>query len=193
MSENLDLLNREELGRLFPVIISEPKDEWKNLFIREKRRIIRLLKRERAIRVEHIGSTSVPGLLAKPTIDILVEIPDQKIKQNEIKEIMVSAGYIHIKEQVNHMMFVKGYTPEGFRGQCYHIHMGTKGEESLWERIYFRDYLISNPGVAEEYAELKKVLAKKYQFDRDAYTDAKTDFILKVTSAAKAACKSKRK
>jgi GrpB-like predicted nucleotidyltransferase (UPF0157 family) len=84
-------------------------------------------------------------------------------------------------------MFVKGYTPEGFKGQSYHIHMEPKGAESIWEKINFRDYLISNPEVAEEYAALKKVLAKKYEFDRDAYTDAKTDFIKKATSVAKAA------
>jgi GrpB-like predicted nucleotidyltransferase (UPF0157 family) len=184
MSKNLDSLNREELGRLFPIIISEHKDEWKALFIHEKKQLIRLLTKKRAIRVEHIGSTAVPCLPAKPTIDILVEVSDYKIKQNEIKEIMVSAGYIHMKEQVNHLMFVKGYTTEGFKGQCYHIHMEPKGSDSIWEKIYFRDYLISNPKVAEEYAALKKVLAQKYEFDRDAYTEAKTDFIKKVTLKA---------
>jgi GrpB-like predicted nucleotidyltransferase (UPF0157 family) len=187
MPKNLDTLNREELGRLFPIIISEHKDEWKDLFIQEKKLLLRLFTKERVIRVEHIGSTSVPGLSAKPTIDILVEISDYKNRQDEIKEIMVSAGYIHMKEQVKHMMFVKGYTPDGFKGQCYHIHMEPEGEASIRERIYFRDYLISNPKVAEEYAALKKVLAKKYEFDRDAYTDAKTDFIKRVTSDAKVA------
>jgi GrpB-like predicted nucleotidyltransferase (UPF0157 family) len=187
MPKNLDTLNREELGRLFPIIISEHKDEWKTLFNLEKKRLLNILTKERAIRVEHIGSTAVPGLVAKPTIDILIEIRDYKIKQNEIKEIMIASGYIHIKEQVDHMMFVKGYTPEGFKGQCYHIHMEPEGAESIRERIYFRDYLISNPKVAEEYAALKEVLAKKYEFDRDGYTDAKTDFIKNATLEAKIA------
>ncbi len=82
------------------------------------------------------------------------------------------------------MMFVKGYTPEGFKGQCYHIHMEPEGAESIVERLNFRDYLISNPKVAEEYAALKKRLAKMYEFDRDTYTDAKSDFIKKATAEA---------
>lgn len=81
-------------------------------------------------------------------------------------------------------MFVKGYTSEGFKGQCYHIHMEPEGAESICERIYFRDYLISNPKVAKEYAALKKVLAKRYEFDRDAYTEAKSYFIKKATAEA---------
>lgn len=187
MTKNLDSLTKEELGRLFPVIISEFNDEWKTLFHEEKRRIVDLLGKERVIRVEHIGSTAVPGLLAKPTIDILVEIPIGKILHNEINEIMTSSGYIHMKEQTDHLMFVKGYTPEGFKGQCYHIHMGPKEQESLWERLYFKDYLILNPTVAAEYAALKKGLSKKFKYDRDAYTEAKTEFIKKITCTAKAA------
>jgi GrpB-like predicted nucleotidyltransferase (UPF0157 family) len=187
MHNNLDTLNREELGRLFPIIISEHKVEWKELFIQEKKHLFRLLTEERVLRIEHIGSTAVPGLLAKPTIDILVELSDYKNQQDDIKGIMCSAGYIYMKEQVTHMMFVKGYTPEGFKGQCYHIHMDPEGAESIWNRIYFRDYLISNPEVADEYAALKKRLAKRYEFDRDAYTYAKTYFIKKVNTEAKKA------
>ncbi|MBN1904114.1 MAG: GrpB family protein [Deltaproteobacteria bacterium] len=191
MPKDLDTLNREELGRLFPIILSEHRAEWKELFSEEKKGLIRLLTKEMVIRIEHIGSTAVPGLLAKPTIDILLEIRDYIIHQNEIKEIMSSSGYIHMKEQINHMMFVKGYTPEGFKGQCYHIHMEPEGAEGIWDRLYFRDYLISNPKVAEEYGALKKVLAKRYEFDRDGYTDTKTDFIKKVTMEAKMVIKIK--
>ncbi len=187
MIKNLDTLNREELGRLFPIILSEHKEEWKKLFNQEKEELLSILSKERALRVEHIGSTAVPGLLAKPTIDILVELSDYNNQQNEIKKIMCAAGYIHMKEQVNHLMFVKGYTAEGFKGQCYHIHMEPEGAESIWDRICFRDYLISNPKAAEEYAALKKALANKYEFDRDGYTDAKTGFIKNVTAKAKEA------
>jgi GrpB-like predicted nucleotidyltransferase (UPF0157 family) len=65
--------------------------------------------------------------------------------------------------------------------------MDPEGAESIWNRIYFRDYLISNPEVADEYAALKKRLAKRYEFDRDAYTYAKTYFIKKVNTEAKKA------
>ncbi len=185
MAKKLDSLTKEELGRLFPIIISEFNDNWKALFHEEKNRIIDLLGKEKAIGVEHIGSTSVPGLPAKPTIDILVEIPAEKRLQNEIKGIMASSGYIHMKEQTEHLMFVKGYTPEGFKGQCYHIHMGSKEQESLWDRLYFKDYLILNPEAAAEYAALKKELSKKFKYDRDGYTESKTEFIIKTTCTAR--------
>ena len=124
-------------------------------------------------------------MLSKPTIDILVEIPVRTSTHDDIKEIMISSGYIYMTEQTNHLMFVRGYTPEGFKGQCYHIHMGPKDQESLWDRLYFRDFLISNPTVAAEYAALKMDLSKKFQYDRDAYTDAKTEFIQHITNIAK--------
>ena len=184
MAKELDKLTRAELGRLFPIYISEPKEEWVDLFVQEKREILSVLGEEIAIRVEHIGSTAVANLSAKPTIDILVEIPKGKDVEDKIKTLMNSGGYSHIKDQNEYMMFVKGYSPEGFKGQCYHIHMGPRDNKGLWERIYFRDYLIANPQIASEYAALKKELAVKHKYDRDAYTESKTEFIKKTTQVA---------
>lgn len=120
MTKDLDLLTREELGRLFPIIISEPKAKWPDLFVQEKKQIIELLGKKTAIKVEHMGSTAVPNLPAKPTIDILVEIPKGDDVHHRIKSIMTSHGYIYMQDQIKHLMFVKGYTPEGFKGQCFH-------------------------------------------------------------------------
>lgn len=184
MARDLEKLTSEELGRLFPIIISEPKTEWKDLFIQEKKEINALLGKEIALRIEHIGSTAVPNLAAKPTIDILVEIPENEKVKDIIIGIMTSHGYRHVPEP-EHLMIVKGYTPEGFKGQCYHIHMGIKENDDLWDRLYFRDYLIENPSVAHEYAELKKYLESKYKHDRDGYTEAKTKFIKRITDIAK--------
>ncbi len=182
---NLDKLTTEELGRLFPIIMSGPRTEWPLLFLQEKKNIVRLLGGEIALRIEHIGSTAVSDLSAKPTIDILVEIPaGDDIKYKIIKKT-TSHGYRYMHEQTDHIMVVKGYTPEGFKGQCYHIHMGPKDCDDLWDRLYFRDYLRSNPSAAGEYAKLKRGLAIKYKYDREAYTEAKTDFIVKMTERAK--------
>jgi len=181
---DLEKLTSEELGHLFPIIISEPKTEWKELFIQEKKEIIALLGENMAIRVEHIGSTAVPNLAAKPTIDILVEIPEGEEVKEKIISIMLSNGYKHVPEPT-HLMIVKGYTPDGFKGQSYHIHMGTKKSVDLWDRLYFRDYLIENPFTANEYAGLKKDLESRYRYDRDGYTEAKTVFIKRVTDIAK--------
>ncbi len=184
MTKDIDTLTREELGRLFPIIISEPRIEWADLFIQEKNNIIALLGKETAIRVEHIGSTAVPNLAAKPTIDILVEIPKGEDIKNKIINIMTAQGYNYMHDQTDHIMVVKGYSPEGFKGQCYHIHMGPKDHDALWDRIYFRDYLKANPSIAREYAALKRELALRHRNDREAYTEAKTEFIERVTRDA---------
>ena len=188
MTNNLDELSTAELGQLFPIILSAPRTEWKDLFTKEKKKIITLLGDKLALRVEHFGSTAVPHLIAKPTIDILVEIPEGEHIKNKIIEIMTSNGYSHVPGP-KHLMIVKGYTPGGFKGQCHHIHMVPKKDDGFWDRLYFRDYLIANPSVASEYAELKKDLAAKYKHDRDEYTKAKTEFIKKVTRDAKNALK----
>jgi GrpB-like predicted nucleotidyltransferase (UPF0157 family) len=177
MTKDLDQLSPEELGRLFPIQIVEWRAEWLNQFILERNHLLHILGVERALRIEHIGSTAVPGLAAKPTIDILIEVPPEKRVQMEILERMQSQGYIHMREQKDHLMFVKGYSPEGFRGQAFHIHMATKDQGEFWERLDFRDYLIAHPDIADAYASLKFELAEEYRNDREAYTEAKTAFI----------------
>jgi len=79
-------------------------------------------------------------------------------------------------------MFMKGYTPQGFEGQAFHVHVRYSGD---WDELYFRDYLLANPDIAAEYGKLKLELQKKYKHDRDAYTSAKTDFIKRITRLAR--------
>lgn len=133
-------------------------------------------------RISHYGSTAIPGLPAKPTIDVLLEIKDDTDSEKLISA-MQGAGYIYSPQPDNaapHMMFMKGYTPEGFKGQAYHVHVRYSGD---WDELYFRDYLISHPDAADEYGKLKLELKSRFEFDRDAYTNAKTDFIKKVYKA----------
>lgn len=66
------------------------------------------------------------------------------------------------------MMFMKGYTPNGFKGQSFHIHVCYKGD---WDELYFRDYLLRHSDIAKEYGSLKYKLMKKYKNDREAYTE----------------------
>ena len=86
-------------------------------------------------------------------------------------------------DAVPYMHFVKGYTINGFSENVFHVHMGDKNH-SLWNRIYFRDYLRQNNDVAKEYENLKIELAKKYQYNREAYTDAKLAFVKSITEKA---------
>lgn len=178
-------MNKEELGKLYPITIVEYDSSWPLLFEKEKETLIDILGPQIALRIEHIGSTAVPNISAKPTIDILVEIPEDSGISDLIVSKMCDNGYILMKEQKNHLMFVKGYSPTGLEKESFHIHMGSDKEEWLWDRLYFRDYLRMNADVALEYEELKNKLAKSYKHDREAYTDSKRDFVVRTTETAK--------
>ena len=169
-------MTAEELGQVFPVRIADYNPEWPELFTSERKNIIEAVGNEFISRIEHIGSTSVPGLCAKPTIDILLEIleiTNCDLLINQLKE----AEYHYIPKPENpppHMMFAKGYSAAGFTGHAYHIHVRYPGD---WDEIVFRDYLIMNPADAAEYEALKRKLANEFKNDRENYTESKTAFI----------------
>ena len=182
--KELHNMNIEELGQLFPIIIQKPDKKWTAYFTNEKDIILSLFEKSDIESIEHIGSTAIPELKAKPTIDILIEI-SEKVRNDKIIESFKSIGYQYIYKPENpapHMMFVKGYTKKGFKGQAFHIHVRYKGD---WDEIYFRDYLRDNRKTAKAYEDLKLKLAKKYKHDREAYTNEKTDFVEKVNKLAR--------
>lgn len=181
---NLGELSKEELGELFPVIIVNYKPEWADLFIQEKGSIECLLAGHPILRLLHMGSTSVPGLPAKPTIDILLEV-DRSANIPEIICVLEGDGYYCIhrpdKPPPNYM-FAKGYSFGGYLGQAYHVHLRYPGD---WDELYFCEYLRRHRNVAKEYAVLKQDLAQKYRHDRESYTKAKSLFIKEITSLAR--------
>lgn len=184
MAKSLTDMTNEELWRLFPIILSQHSPAWKDRYLTEKAALETEIGAANIIRISHIGSTAVPNLLAKPTIDILLEIKETT-DLGQLIAALQGIGYIYSPQPDNpppHMMFLKGYTPEGFRGQAYHLHVRYSGD---WDELYFRDYLISHPDAAKKYAQLKLNLKEKYEFDRDGYTVAKTDFIKNLTKLAR--------
>jgi len=183
MEKPLNEMTSEELWQLFPIIISEYRDYWTNYYREEEDTLKRILG-ESIISINHIGSTAVPNLPAKPTIDILIEIKDNTDIQAIITDMELN-NYIYSyqpQKPAPHMMFMKGYNSHGFEEKVFHIHIRYKGD---WDEIYFRDYLINHPESSGEYAKLKIRLSKLYKHDRDAYTLAKTDFIKEVTEKAR--------
>ena len=172
------------MGQLFPIEIKKYDPCWPTLFTKEKQNLLRILGSDAPLRIEHIGSTAVPGLSAKPTIDMLVELPEG-VDTSAIIEIMTKANYIYMKEQMRHLMFVKGYLPTGLSPESFHVHMGPKDQDWLWDRVCFRDYLREYPIEAARYEKLKKKLAAKHKHDRDAYTDSKFEYVEKITNRAK--------
>jgi GrpB-like predicted nucleotidyltransferase (UPF0157 family) len=171
-----------EFGQLFPIILSDYQDHWPQAFQNEKVLIEKTMGKD-IHRIEHIGSTSIPGIKAKPTIDILVEIGNRAILKKVIEQ-MREAGYHYSEKPENpapHMMFMKGYTLKGFEGQAVHVHIRYSGD---WDEIRFRDYLRSHKDVAKEYERLKMALQKKHEHNREDYTNGKSDFIKRIRCEA---------
>jgi len=178
-----DVTDSEEaarLGRLYPIVLREHTDAWAEWFLKEKVFLVSVFG-DNVIRINHIGSTAVPGLLAKPTVDILLEISDD-VDLVPITETMTSAGYIVNTPEKDLIMYIKGYGSHGFDGQTAHIHVRRGGD---WGEVYFRDYLIVHAEAAEEYAALKRELKEKFEHDRDEYTAAKGKFVEAYTALAR--------
>lgn len=173
-------MSLEELWELFPILLSEPNNKWGSWYKEEKKYIMSFLH-NKDLKIHHIGSTAIKDIWAKPIIDILIEIPEN-ISMEQIKRELTGNGYICMSEEENRKSFNKGYTSEGFAEKVFHVHLRYFGDNS---EIYFRDYMNNNPALAKEYEKLKLSLWKKYEHDRDAYTDAKSDFVRKYTECAK--------
>ena len=179
MSQNdidrLKGMTLEELWQLFPIILVPHNPIWKE-WADEEIQALNVLLEDFAPIINHIGSTAIPGIMAKPIVDILVEISTD-CDWNMVKEKLENAGYICMSESNNRMSFNKGYTPTGYAKRVFHIHIHAPGDN---DEIRFRDCLLNNPSVAKEYEALKLSLLPKYRNDRDGYTEAKSDFIRRI-------------
>lgn len=181
MKKQLSDMTLEELWNLFPIFLTNHRKCWKDWFEEEESKLIELLPMQKIVRISHIGSTAVNTIYAKPIVDILIEIKhDYNIK--EIKEVIESNGYICMSESVDRISLNKGYTVDGFSERVFHLHIRYVGDN---DELFFRDYLIDNPSIAKEYENIKLKLWKKYEYNRDAYTDNKSDFIKEVTEKAR--------
>lgn len=181
--KQLSEMTREELWQIFPIVLSEHQKRWEKDFQKESHTIQSNIS-DNTLRITHIGSTAVRGLQAKPIIDILLEIKENTNIDSFIAK-METMGYIYSSQPHNpapYMMFMKGYTPDGFAYPVYHVHVRYSGD---WDEIYFRDYLRTHPKIAKEYAALKIELKAKFEHNRDAYTDAKSEFVKRITKLAR--------
>ena len=171
----LSEMTLEELWQLFPIILSSHNPDWKNYYEEEKALLDNSFG-DLLVRIEHIGSTSVEGLIAKPTVDILLET-HSAASPEVVRLAAERCGYTVMsgKNAPEYRLdLCKGYTPQGFADKVFHLHIRHPGD---WDEIVFRDFLRQNPAKADEYAKLKTVLQKRFEHNRDAYTEAKGDFI----------------
>lgn len=169
-----------ELWELFPIVLTPQNPDWSEWANEEIQDLSTLLRDYNPI-INHIGSTAISNIQAKPIIDILVEIaPDNDWQR--IRETMEESGYICMSVSDTRMSFNKGYTPKGYADKVFHIHFHRIGDN---DEILFRDYLIAHPEAAKEYERLKLSLLQKYRHDRDGYTDSKSEFVRRIVELAK--------
>lgn len=154
-------------------------DEWPCLFEREKRRLQEVVG-QHVLEVQHIGSTAIPGMIAKPILDIGVAVADFE-EARVCAEPIEALGYTYRGEHgiPQRHYFVKGDP------RTHHIHM-VEIHHPGWESSrLFRDYLIEHPEAAEEYASLKRRLAEVHANDRHAYGEGKGPFIERIVQMAR--------
>ena len=181
MEKELSEMTLEELWELFPIFLVAHDDRWKDSFNEIGKTLTGLLADQPVIRISHIGSTAIGGIWAKNIIDVMIEIPESS-DMKAMARILEQNGFTIMSAAENRISLNKGYTETGFADKVYHIHLRYTGDN---DELYFRDYLNERPDVAKEYEALKLRLWKQYEHNRDAYTDAKTDFISKWTAEAR--------
>lgn len=185
MAKSLSDMTQAELWALFPIQLRPHNPLWSTWYEAEVQELTQILGTSVIERINHIGSTAVNGLIAKPIVDILLEI-SKDVSNELIISALEKSSWIYqgtpTIDSWDRMMFLKGYTPSGFAEKVFHLHVRSRGD---WNELYFRDYLLLHSEVQEMYGDLKFRLKNIYEHDRDAYTLAKGPFIEKFTALAK--------
>jgi GrpB-like predicted nucleotidyltransferase (UPF0157 family) len=163
-----------------PVEIVAYDPSWPLRFDEERRTLHRSLAAWLTGPIEHIGSTAIPGMAAKPVIDIMAAVPTLESSRPAI-QAATELGYCYslYKPDLEHW-----FCRPSFAFRTHHLHLIPFGSPQWLGPIAFRDYLRAHSVVAVEYEVLKRRLAQAHQFDREAYTEAKHPFIERITNLA---------
>lgn len=157
--------------------------------LQAKAEIIRLQQSDLGIfifELEHVGSTAIPGLSAKPIIDLQIAVSSLKEAKIYAVPIMQKLGYEywHDNPDTERMFFVKGMPPYGEK-RTYHVHIVEKNSHHWHNKLLFKNYLLQHPETILEYETLKKDLAIQFANQRELYTEGKKRFIDKILSLSK--------
>ena len=153
---------------------------WPSLFDQERAVLEPALAPWLAGPIEHVGSTAVPGLIAKPVIDIMAAVESLDASRASIFAV-AEIGYVYFPYRPDVMHWFCKPSPAI---RTHHLHLVPIGSRLWTERLAFRDVLRRDSSTAADYATLKQRLAKQYKFDREGYTDAKAPFIRRVVALA---------
>ena len=171
------------------VVLAEYDPRWPERYRYERDRIMHALGKL-VVAIEHIGSTAVPGLGAKPIIDIMVAVRSLSNDLPACIEPLRRLGY----EQVDRADFTDScfFCHGAWGPSTRHLHLTQYGSAFWNEKLLFRDYLRLHADTAAEYYSLKRSLAAQYAANRTAYTDAKTSYIRAVVGRARALARAPR-
>lgn len=170
-----------------PMNLSDPVVElvsydvtWPAQFKAERAMLEEALEQWLTGRIEHVGSTAIPNLVAKPIIDIMAPVRSLEDSSAAI-EAAISVGYVYYPYKADTMHW---FCKPSSDYRTHHLHLIPQGSDLWLARLFFRDELRRSKALANEYAVLKEHLAKEFALDREAYTKAKKPFVDKVLAMA---------
>lgn len=160
----------------------EWSEQWSAVFTEERARLHEVFVGTGA-RIEHVGSTSVPGLCAKPIIDICIGVATLSVAEERI-DAMTDLGYEYVPEYEAEIPDRRYFRRPHTKPRTHHVHACVL-DGPIWERhLAFRDWLRDHADDREAYAELKRMLYARHSADRPAYTEAKGPFIQSILEKA---------
>lgn len=165
------------MSRTVEVVPHNPN--WATQFEAEANRI-RAIFGDELVAIHHIGSTAIPGIRAKPIIDLLVEVSDIE-KVEAFNEPMIALGYEPMGE---FGIAGRRYFQKGGDARTHHVHAYQAGHPEIARHIHFRDYVRAHPDDAQAYSQLKEQLAQQYRAEPLSYTEAKSDFVREIDRKA---------
>jgi GrpB-like predicted nucleotidyltransferase (UPF0157 family) len=155
---------------------------WPSLFEAERKRLIRLFPTQ-FLDIQHFGSTAIPGMPAKPIIDLLAGVESMAVADSLVEALLNSA--YTTSAEFNATLVDRRWFMRWANGRrTHHLHTVVLGGTEWRRRLRFRDMLRSDTELAHRYALLKKELAAQHSVDREAYTRAKCEFVLSVAGDA---------
>jgi len=172
--ETIELIGGKEKRQL--VVVGYCR-EWPEIFIEHRNRLAAAVRGQSVV-IEHIGSTSVPGLAAKPIIDVVVAVDDITAEEDYLPQLLAAGYELRVREPGHRLV----RTPE----LDVHVHIYAKGDLAVTNYLLLRDQLRSDAGDRELYARTKRELIAQGFDDMNAYSDAKSEVIAGILSRARA-------
>lgn len=166
-----NILKDECFKKKYPIILVSHNNKWIEWYKEMEVKLSKLLK-DIPVNIYHIGSSAIANIKSKNIIDILIETIDDRNFGNIVK-ILFKEWELRWNED-DRAFLVKGYGEKSFQDKVFHLHIRKKGDIT---EVEFKNILLEYPVVAKKYEALKLKLEKEYKFDRERYTEGKTEFI----------------